>query len=387
MLRSSQRYYILFLDEKWFYPHSRRKKMKVLPKAPFETEEDAKYKSPKTQSCRHPVKVMFLGVVSPPDSLEDADGKVMIRRVSKKTQSKAVSVSRSFVPDFNTNDLIKKGEWHQFFSDSADMSINEAMDIICRHYGVDESTAENMYFTYTTHDARQKKNVTVWLDGPRNLSLTNGRSIYSESGQHRPLLISDINLMVKKPKGTTVERDINCDSGFMLSVIREIGTAVCNTYHYLDSFVPIYLFMDNAGGHGTKAAKQEYTEILKQEFNIIVEWQPPSSPELNLLDLGIWMALQSVVEKTHRGKLVNRDLLAETVYEAFGSMEESVLRNVYQRWLTVLDLVIEGEGSNDMVDQNRRMLRRNPMDDSEDNDLEEIVALIDQLNLSCNGGV
>ena len=97
------------------------------------------------------------------------------------------------------------------------------------------------------------------------------------------------------------------------------------------------------------------------------------------------MTLQSVVEKTHRGKLVNRELLVETVYEAFGSMEESVLCNVYQWWLTVLDLVIEGEGSNDMVEQNRGKLRRNPMDNSEDNDLEEIVALINQLNLSCNG--
>ena len=102
--------------------------------------------------------------------------------------------------------------------------------------------------------------------------------------------------MVRKEKGTITERDVNCNSAFMLSTICKIGEAILCNYHYLYTFIPINLFMDNAGGHSTKAVKQEYTEILKEEYNIIVEWQPPSSPELNLLDLGVWMALQSVVE-------------------------------------------------------------------------------------------
>ena len=65
MLRSAQRYYITFLDEKWFYPHSCRKKMKVLPKAPFEIDDESKCPTPKTPSRCHPTKVMFLGVISP----------------------------------------------------------------------------------------------------------------------------------------------------------------------------------------------------------------------------------------------------------------------------------------------------------------------------------
>ena len=93
------------------------------------------------------------------------------------------------------------------------------------------------------------------------------------------------------------------------------------------------------------------------------------------------MALQSVVEKIHRGKLINRDVLAETVYEAFGSMDEAVLRNVYFRWLTVLDLVIEGEGLNDLVERNHSMIRRNPLDDNNDDDLMEIIALLDEMSV------
>ena len=129
------------------------------------------------------------------------------------------------------------------------------------------------------------------MDGHPSHGLIANRVVTNEDGSVRPVEITDLRLVVKKPKGTVVERDVSCDSTFMLENIREIGSAVCSKYHYLDDFVSIYLFMDNSGGHGTKAVKQQYTEILKEEFNLIVEWQPPNSPEMNLLDLGIWMAL------------------------------------------------------------------------------------------------
>ena len=88
--------------------------MKILPKASFKTEDEAKVGTPKTPSCRHPTKVMFLGVVCPLDLLEDSDGKVMIKRVSKITKSNGVSATKSFVPDSITNTNIKDGEWHIF---------------------------------------------------------------------------------------------------------------------------------------------------------------------------------------------------------------------------------------------------------------------------------
>ena len=223
------------------------------------------------------------------------------------------------------------------------------------------------------------------MDGHSDEPLINTRLLRKENGTVHLLTISDLKLLVRKPRGTMVVKDVNCNSTFMLETIREIVTAVCSKFHYLDPFVPIHLFMDNAGGHGTKAVKEEYTEILKNEFNTIVQWQPPNSPELNLLDLGVWVALQSVVEKVHRGKLVNRKLLAETVYEAFGNMDEAVLRNVYRHWLTVMDLIIEGEGSNDLVEQNRGMIRRNPMDDTDDDELMELVALFDEMTLDKDG--
>ena len=57
--------------------------------------------------------------------------------------------------------------------------------------------------------------------------------------------------------------------------------------------------MDNAGGHGTKAAVGEYKQLLIDRHNVHVIHQSPRSPEVNALDLGLWRSLQSSVEK-HR---------------------------------------------------------------------------------------
>ena len=139
--------------------------MKVLPKADFESDEDAKYISPKVHSRRHTIKCMFLGVVSHPDMYEDSDGKIMIKRVSKKSQSKAVSITKSFVSDYIVNDNIKNGEWHKFFPDSHDMSVGEAMELICEHYQIDKVVSTNLYFSYTSYDRNKKvKKLFGWMD-------------------------------------------------------------------------------------------------------------------------------------------------------------------------------------------------------------------------------
>ena len=61
-----------------------------------------------------------------------------------------------------------------------------------------------------------------------------------------------------------------------------------------------HLMMDNAGGHGSNEAVEKYTEDLKNKYKIEIIQQVPRSPETNVLDLGIWMSLQSAVEKESR---------------------------------------------------------------------------------------
>lgn len=52
-----QKFHICFIDEKWFYTHSRRKKNKILPPHPDGEDEDVEEFVRTTVSRRHPIKV------------------------------------------------------------------------------------------------------------------------------------------------------------------------------------------------------------------------------------------------------------------------------------------------------------------------------------------
>jgi hypothetical protein len=115
----------------------------------------------------------------------------------------------------------------------------------------------------------------------------------------RPLQLRDIKIYVKNEKGDVSQEDATCDSTFMLGIIRTVGRRIRKCFHWVPDHVPVHLFMDNAGGHGTNEAKQAYVGILSEEFNVQVIWQVPRSPETNMLDLGVWAMLQAIVESKY----------------------------------------------------------------------------------------
>ena len=174
----------------------------------------------------------------------------MIKRVSTKKKSNGVSITKTFVTDNITNNNIKEGEWHHFFPDAMEMSVAEVMDFVCSHYGIHDDVAKHLYFCYTTYNQKKKVKSTVWIDGPSNEKLLSGHSLYDKKGNKRKVEMTDLKLLIHKPKGTVLERNVNCDSTFMLNTVREIGAAVRSKFDYLDDFIPVYLFMDNAGGGG-----------------------------------------------------------------------------------------------------------------------------------------
>lgn len=160
-----------------------------------------------------------------------------------------------------------------------------------------------------------------------DVMLLQGRQYRDKSGVLHDLKIEDLMLHVEVLKGDPVEADTNCDSKFMMDSIDEIGIAIRNSFHWVDRDVPIILFMDNAGGHGT---------------------------ETNHLDLGFWASLQSYVEHLHRLRRMEKNALARSVREAFNLIDGfRVLGNIAQRWEIVMDLIIKGNGTNDLVEMNR----------------------------------
>ena len=103
----------------------------------------------------------------------------------------------------------------------------------------------------------------------------------------------------------------------MMEVMPKIGQAIRDAYHWVPPEDFVYLVMDNAGGHGTDDCVKEYTRILVEDYNIQIIQQVPRSPETNVLDLGIWMSLQSAVEAKHRGRCCNAEILVTTVMEVW----------------------------------------------------------------------
>ena len=120
----------------------------------------------------------------------------------------------------------------------------------------------------------------------------------------------------------------------------------------------INLFMDNVGRHSTKLAKLEYTDILKSDYNINIEWQVIQSPETNILDLGVWCLLQSLVEYLHQCKRMKEDSLAQTIEWAWELVNGSTkFHAVYERWKKVLSLILLGGGGNLLAEKCRDIRR------------------------------
>ena len=115
---------------------------------------------------------------------------------------------------------------------------------------------------------------------------------------------------------------------------------------------------------------------LKDKYNVEIEWQVPNSPETNMLDLGTWLSLQSKVELSHRNKVMNKDVLAATVEKCWNDidMNEDILTKVHKRWKLVLELIVQGIGSNNLVEKHRGLkLKLLDMPQVPDSDNDEVV--------------
>ena len=182
----------------------------------------------------------------------------------------------------------------------------------------------------------------------------------TKNGRLRPLTIADLKIHVRVERRTDVEKDVNCDTSFMMCSIHKIGKSIRVKMDSVPVWEPIHLFIDNAGGHGTNKGKEEYEKILYKDYLVILEWQEvPNSPETNELDLGAWISIQSVVEKLHRNWVMNEKALSDIIFQAFEEFDGCTkLAAIAQRWELVLDLILDDNGGNDLVETKRGSLTK-----------------------------
>lgn len=107
----------------------------------------------------------------------------------------------------------------------------------------------------------------------------------------------------------------------------------------------IRIQQDNAPGHFSNV---EFDELLEgfntRGLQIGMYCQPPNSPDLNILDLGFFASLQSMVYKVPSQ---NCDAMIETVKEKFAVYPPYKLRNVFLTLQNVMNSIIEVNGGND----------------------------------------
>ena len=175
----------------------------------------------------------------------------------------------------------------------------------------------------------------------------------NKEGLVTTLTLDDIKLLNKRPAGTIITTDVNCDSDYMLRTMPKVGAAIREKMPWVPREQPIYLQMDNAGGHGTKAAVGEYTQLLIDWHNVHVIHQSPRSPDVNALDLGLWRSLQRGVEKRHRDKRADPNIIADSVNEAWRKLPSQTVANVFGRIPIVLELIAEDGGGNGKVNERR----------------------------------
>ena len=123
-----------------------------------------------------------------------------------------------------------------------------------------------MYKTYwIVAKTRNVKSKLVKLDANNNGPVLQGRKIrvLKNDGtlEERCLKLDDLQLKVNVSKGQVVEKDVTCDSVFMLEHIRDIGQSIRDAYSFLDRSEPVTLFMDDAGGPGKTEVKERYEKI------------------------------------------------------------------------------------------------------------------------------
>jgi len=182
-------------------------------------------------------------------------------------------------------------------------------------------------------------------------------------------VICDLVLQVKFAKGDERPVDVSCDSEFMMEHMDAIGKAIREKYHWVPPEDEIFLVMDNAGGHGTHDTIDKYVADLLEDHKVRVIWQEPRGPELNLLDLGAWMSLQSAVEKHFRGNRNDVEVLWGKIQDVWEFYDASVFHKVWSRWVLALDLVIADGGNNRLVNEHRGKLftAAAPLPEDDDN--------------------
>ena len=145
-----------FIDEKWFYTTSRRRRLKILPAGDGEDPDKVAPHIPTTLSRRNSIKSMSIGIVANPVPEHDFDGKIFLRRISKKDKYKKKSHPQNFTANASLNGLLKDGERKQLVVNEDGMRLTHLRESIADNYFLDGETTDNLVLRYYLDSSSDK---------------------------------------------------------------------------------------------------------------------------------------------------------------------------------------------------------------------------------------
>ena len=178
---------IVYLDEKWFYITSRRKKSKHLPLGPFEPAGSDRIQPSRVIHRQHPVKTMFMGVITKPIPERNFDGKISILRLSRQVRLQRNTYRTNIHEDRGINEMIRNREWVELFEDDT-YRVDEMIARIADYYNFPDGVETSLCFRYITHlgdDYSRKHYVNL-----RSNETIRGKKLVTRDGEDRTIALT-----------------------------------------------------------------------------------------------------------------------------------------------------------------------------------------------------
>jgi len=133
--------------------------------------------------------------------------------------------------------------------------VEELRHVIVEEYIVNDDVGDRLTFWYETFVGSSNNVAIKQIDDDECPGDIEYRP--TASMEKVPLTIAQVKMKVTFQAGDDIVEDVNCDSKFMLEQDDSIGESIRAKMPWVPANDTIYLFMDNAGGHGTKEAIEQ----------------------------------------------------------------------------------------------------------------------------------
>jgi hypothetical protein len=177
----------------------------------FEAEGVDRVRTRRVISRQHPIKTMFVGVITRPNEEHNFSGVVSLKQLSRQHQLLRDTYRYRFHLDYHVNQLIVDGEWRHLHDDPT-YTMDELSHLISNYYQLEDVISESLCFRYITHIGPERTRSFIRILGHDAIE---NKTFVNEHGSEVQLTIDAVEISCYLPAGTIVGKEVNCNSAFM----------------------------------------------------------------------------------------------------------------------------------------------------------------------------